>query len=272
MPQKWNSIERKILHDNLYHLYVNKNKTIKEIGCMLGLSEKTIYKRLKTLKIKTNPSRKLSYCNQRLDIYLPNKRSNDLAEFFGIMLGDGKLSPNQILVTLGNKEDNYVLYIKQKMEIIFRTRVNISTRKKGYKDVYISSVELSRWFKNEGLVYNKVKSQVGVPSWIFTKDSYCESFIKGFFDTDGSIYKLKHGIQISLSNRSTPLLKSLQNMLIKLEYNVSQISCYKIYVTKEKDINRFFKEIKPANVKHLNRFNILKNQRVGTQVVNEGRL
>lgn len=258
MPKKWNVDERKIHYDNLYNLYIDENKTIKEIGKLLNLSEKTIYKRLKILQIKTNPSKKLSYCNQRLNISIPNKRSDDLAEFFGIMLGDGKLSPNQMLVTLGNKENKYVLYVKQKIETIFKTPVNISVRKKGYHDVYISSVKLSRWLKDEGLVYNKVKSQVDIPLWILSKNSYCESFIKGFFDTDGSIYKIRNGIQISLTNRSIPLLKSLQNILIKLEYNVSHISCYKIYVTKGKDINRFFKEIKPANSKHIERYNLFK--------------
>ena len=272
MPKKWNTGERKIYYDSLHHLYITKNKTIKEIGKLFDLSEKTIYKRLKILKIKTNPYKKDSYCNQRLNISIPNRKSDILAEFFGIMLGDGKLSPNQILVTLGNKENDYVLYVKNKMETIFKTGVNVSTRKMGYKDVYISSVKLSKWLKDEGLVYNKVKSQVDTPSWIFSKNSYCESFIRGFFDTDGSVYKLKNGIQISLTNRSIPLLKSLQNMLIKLEYNVSNISCYKIYITREKDINRFFKEIKPANTKHIGRYNFFKKERVGTQVVNEGRL
>ena len=258
MSKKWSKGERKIYYDSLRYLYITKNKTIKEIGELLDLNEKTIYKRLKILKIKTNPSKKPSYCNQRLNIYIPSKKSDDLAEFLGIMLGDGKLSPNQILITLGNKENDYVLYVKNIMKKIFKTEVNISTRKMGYKDVYISSVKLSRWLKNEGLVYNKVKSQVNVPSWIFNKNSYCESFIRGFFDTDGSIYRLKNGIQISLTNRSLPLLKSLQNMLIKIEYNVSHVSCYKIYITKERDVNRFFKEIKPANIKHTNRYNLFK--------------
>lgn len=272
MPKKWSKEEKKIYSGILYRLYVTENKTINQIGELLNLSEKTIYKRLKILKIKTNPSKKDSYCNQRLKISIPNKRSDSLAEFFGIMLGDGKLSPNQILVTLGDKENEYVLYVKHKMNAIFKTEVGVSVRKMGYKDVYISSVKLSRWLKNEGLVFNKVKSQVDAPSWIFNKNSYCKSFVRGFFDTDGSVYKIRNGIQISLTNKSIPLLKSLQNMLIKLEYNVSHVSCYKIYITREKDIKRFFKEIKPANIKHMDRYNFFKKERVGTQVVNEGRL
>ena len=255
MARKWNKKERKLHKDLLVKLYIKDNKTIKEIGLLFGISEKTIYKRLNILNIKTIRSKKLNYCNKRHDIKIP-KYSIDLAEFFGIMLGDGKLSPTQILVTLGNKENDYVIYVQNKFKDIFGAYPKVSIRKMGYKDVYFGSVEISRWLKKEGLVYNKVKSQVDVPDWIFTKKSYCKAFIRGFFDTDGSIYKLKYGNQISLTNRSLPLLKSLQKILFKLQYKPSSISSYKVYITKKEEIIRFFKEIKPKNVKHLQRFDV----------------
>lgn len=255
VAKKWNKKERKIYKDLLYKLYIKDNKTIKEIGLLLGVSEKTIFKRLKILNIKTIRSKKLNYCNKRHDIKIP-KYSIDLAEFFGIMLGDGKLSPTQILVTLGNKEKDYVFYVQNKFKSIFGAYAKISIRKTGYRDVYLGSVEISRWLKKEGLVYNKVKSQVDVPNWIFTKKSYCRAFVRGFFDTDGSVYKLKYGNQISLTNNSLPLLKSLQKMLFKLQYKPSSISSCKIYMTKKEDISRFFREIKPQNAKHLKRFNV----------------
>ncbi len=258
MPKKWTIGERNQNYKLLYKLYKNENKTIREIGEMLGVSEKTIFKRLKILNIKTDKTQKSSYCNKRKTFIIPYKKSKELAEFFGIMLGDGSLSPNQIMVTLGSKENEYVLYVQKILQNIFQTYVNISIRKKGYCDVYISSVEISKWLKNEGLVYNKVKSQVDAPKWIFNNKSYCESFIRGFFDTDGSVYKLKYGIQIALTNKSAPLLISLQKMLITLEYRVSKVSSYKIYLTRQEDINRFFREIKPMNLKHLKRFESFK--------------
>ncbi len=171
------------------------------------------------------------------------------------MLGDGKLSPSQIRVTLGNKEGKYVIYVQEKIQQIFTSRPKISVRRRGYHDVYLGSVELSRWLIKEGLAYHKVKEQVDAPSWIFENKKYCEAFLKGFFDTDGSIYLLRHGMQISLTNKSLPLLKSLQKMLITLEYKASNISSFKVYLTNKADIVRFFNEIKPANAKHAERFN-----------------
>lgn len=79
-------------------------------------------------------------------------------------------------------------------------------------------------------------------------------FLKGFFDTDGSVYKLRFGTQISFTNKSLPLLQSTRRMLLLLGYQPSSISGYRVYLTKQKSILRFFKEIKPANPKHLVRF------------------
>lgn len=75
-----------------------------------------------------------------------------------------------------------------------------------------------------------------------------------FFDTDGSVYKLRYGIQIAFSNRSLPLLISLRSMLIDLKYKPSHIVSNRVYLTKKTDLKRFFEEIKPHNRKHTERF------------------
>ena len=78
--------------------------------------------------------------------------------------------------------------------------------------------------------------------------------MRGFFDTDGSWYKLRWGSQIAFNNKSQPLLSSARNMLLLLGYSASRAVGYKVYLTKKKDIERFFKEIQPHNIKHLQRF------------------
>ena len=147
------------------------------------------------------------------------------------------------------------------MKELFNIVPKISIRKRGYRDVYLGSVDITRWLIENGLVHNKVKSQVGVPSWILAKNEFARSFLRGFFDTDGSVYKLKYGIQISFTNKSMPILHALHEMLIRLRYNPSKISSYKIYLTNKADIARFFKEIRPKNKKHIHRFKEIKMRR-----------
>jgi len=253
MAKKW-TIEENGRHFFLLNrLYIKENKTIGEIGKLLNRSEQTIFGRLKRLGIKTIPQLKPNYpSKERNDIKIPRKYNETLAEFFGIMLGDGHLSHYQIVVTLGSKEVLYVNYVVDLIEKLFGVRPKIGIRKnEQYRDIYLGSKALSRWLTKEGLVYNKVLSQVDVPRWIFKKKLFMTNFLRGFFDTDGSIYKLRWGKQISFTNRSIPLLKSTRKILINLGHSPSLISTYALYLTKKKDIATFLRDIQPKNPKHL---------------------
>lgn len=254
MANRWTKEEESKYYSELFYLYTKKNKSLREISKILNLSESTVFRRMKRLKIKTTPHLKKNYLKKRNDIKIPNKYSENLAEFFGIMLGDGHISHFQIVVSLGNKEEKYAKHVSLLIKKIFKTKAKISLRNTGYRDVYLGSVDLTSWLFKKGLVSNKVKSQVNVPSWIFSKDEFMKGFLRGFFDTDGSVYKLKYGIQISFCNRSLPILKSLQIMLKRLRYNPSSISLYNLYLTRRKDIERFFGEIEPSNHKHIDRY------------------
>ncbi|MDP3963686.1 MAG: LAGLIDADG family homing endonuclease [bacterium] len=259
MPRKWTQAEAGGKYQELFQLYVTENKTIGDIGKMLGLSGSTVYDRLIRLGIPTLRTKKPRCNNTRTDITLPERYSEDLAEFFGIMLGDGKLTKTQVMVTLGTKEMAYAEWICKLFQIIFSVRPKISFRKTGHKVVYFGSVTASRWLMNEGLVFNKVLLQVNAPRWIFRKRSYMVKFLRGFFDTDGSVYKLRWGIQLSFTNRSAPLLKSIHGMLAKVGYHPSAISGGRIYLTRREDILDFFQNVDPKNPKHKERFEKILN-------------
>lgn len=262
MTRRWTEKEEDKYRSELFNLYIKQNKSLFEVSKILGISEQAVFRRLKRLGIKTQPYLKKNYLKKRTDVKIPSKYSEDLAEFFGIMFGDGHISHFQVVVSLGNKEEKYAEYVRSLIEKIFKTDAKISLRRGGYRDVYLGSVDITSWLLKQGLVSNKVKSQVDVPLWIFNKNNFMKGFLRGFFDTDGSIYELKYGIQMSFCNRSLPILKSLQLMLKKLEYNPSSISLYNMYLTRRGDIKRFFKEIKPSNPKHINRYlNIANNLR-----------
>ncbi|MFA6551989.1 MAG: LAGLIDADG family homing endonuclease [Candidatus Paceibacterota bacterium] len=254
MARRWTKTEEKKHYSSLFALYVKENKSLKDIAKILNLSESTVFLRLKRLGIKTNPSSKKFYLNRRSDLSTPKVRNEDMAELFGILLGDGHISHFQVSVTLGTKELEYVQYICSLMNKIFGVCPKVCLRKTGHRDVYLGSVFLTNWFLKHGLVNNKVKSQVGVPKWIFSRKVFMNRFLRGFFDTDGSIYKLRFGIQISFNNRSMPLLQSSQIMLKRLGYKSSEVSSYKVYLTKISDVKRFFLDISPKNQKHQRRY------------------
>ncbi len=253
MARRWTKSEENVCRKELLHLYVRENRTISEIGKILHLASGSIYDRLRRLGIHTCRNRKTHFNNRRNDIALP-KRSSELAELMGCMLGDGCLTHYQVTVTLGTKELSYAKHIKKLMRHLFGGTPKISIRSNGHKVVYLGSTLATDWLFSEGLVRNKMRAQVGVPKWIFSRREYMKSFLRGFFDTDGSIYKLRYGVQMSFCNRSMPLLCSLQTMLQALGYKPSAISGYNLYLTRKSEIQRFFRDVKPANLRHFRRY------------------
>lgn len=254
MARRWNKTEEKLYKAQLIELYIRQNKTIAEIGILLKIAESTVFDRLNRLGIPPSPQNKTHYRNQSRTVVVPTNRSAELAEFYGIMLGDGHISRFQIVVTLGTKELNYVEYVAALMSTLFKARPTIFVRKDGYRDVFLGSVDLIKYLKADGFVTNKVKYQVDIPSWIYEKTEWMNSFVRGFFDTDGSVYQLRYGMQVSFTNKSAQLLISLHKMLIALGYNPSAISTGRIYLTRRKDLQKFFSEVKPANAKHCRRY------------------
>lgn len=268
MPRRWTIEEENEKHNELIELYINQNKTIGEIGQILGIAEQTVFDRMKRLNIPTTPERKLHYLNKkRGELNFPDF-SDKLAEFVGIMLGDGHIGPGQIWIHLNSIADReYVLYIKELLKSLFRVNPGVHRRKNQHAiELFISSVDLIDYLREKGLfITNKVKYQVDVPYWIFSKNSYKKSFLRGFFDTDGSVYLLKFGVQMGFSNKSNPLLRSTRKILLDLGYHPSKISSNKVYLTRKLDLSRYVNEIEFGNPHHAERarkFGIIFNKGV----------
>lgn len=264
MPKRWTHQQEKEKYRELKKLYVVKNLTISEVAKILGIRQSTVYDRLLRLKIKPEPSRKARFLNQK-KIILPSY-SEELAELVGILLGDGGLSKTQVFVHLGNKEFRYVEYVINLFNKIFGISPKFLKRKSGQHVVYFGSVKTVRFLKDMGLVENKVAVQVGIPKWIFEKDNYGKCFLRGFLDTDGSVYKLRFGWQISYRNKSLPLLNGTRIILLKLGFRPSKISGYSLYLTRKDNLTRFLREIGSNNPSKKNRLLRIKEW-VGTEVV-----
>ncbi len=256
MPARWTAQKEKEKYQELLDLYANQNKTISEIGAILSVAPNTVYDRLIRLKIPIQTEQKPGYNNARVIDVPP--RSGDLAEFCGIMLGDGHIGPAQIFITVNIKTDSaYVPYLQDLLERLFHFRPRVTAVKsRSVADVYVTSAHLVRQLRGIGLYSsNKVRDQVGVPDWIFSALEYQRRFLRGFFDTDGSIYQLKHfeAVQMSFSNRSLPLLEGTRQLLLNLRYRPSRVSDHSVYLTRRKDIKTYIQEIGFGNAKHAER-------------------
>lgn len=151
-------------------------------------------------------------------------KSDDLAEFFGILLGDGGLTKEQWSITINSIADaDYAEYLSRSTKKLFGFEPSIYKKKDCNALVVMGSGKKSiEFFTNYGLrVGNKVRQQVGVPGWITRDFSFSISCLRGLIDTDGGIFKHKYMVggkqynylKLCFSNRSLPLIKFVSETL-----------------------------------------------------------
>ncbi len=196
--------------------------------------------------------------------------SEDLAEIIGIMMGDGclyldRLNKYQTIICFHKKERDYLDYVKILFENYFQYKFCITEIKSEFL-LRNTSVFVGNKLIDKGLSPgNKTNNKIVIPKWIMEDKKFLLMFIKGFFDTDGSVY-CKYGnyaqIQIKLGCQET--LSSIRKALIKLGFNPTKIQkgnntysnfpYWKIDLSRQGEIEKFFKEIKPSNPKHKKRY------------------
>lgn len=188
--------------------------------------------------------------------------SKDLAEFVGIMIGDGTISKYQIGISLNTRDDSeYIHYVKNLIKILFDVSPFIRNREGNWTVIKVSSICLVRYLNLLGLpIGDKIKNNIDIPNWIFNKKEFIKACIRGLIDTDGSIYRNYYrgktvAMQICFTSASKPLLKSVRGIFFKLGYNPSKISYRRIYISRLRQIQRYVREIGFSNYKHMKRYN-----------------
>lgn len=193
------------------------------------------------------------------------RKGEKLAEFVGIMLGDGSITPRQVGVTVHYKDDRaYSLFIKQLMQLLFQVMPTRSVQpNRSVTTITISRTKLVRFCRSIGLVVgNKIKQQIDIPEWIFTKRLFQRACIRGLMDTDGSIFSECHTIhgkkyrypRLSLVSASAPLRRSALRILKELDFSPKIRNNRSVQLESKDDIIRYFTFIQSHNLKHLRRW------------------
>ncbi len=110
-------------------------------------------------------------CNLPNVFSFPSKDDVYLAEFIGIVLGDGGITSSQLRITLNRIADKqYVEYVSLLVERLFGYKPSRMERKDASATVLsVCGVDFIRYLHKIGLLTgNKVRQQVNVPSWIST--------------------------------------------------------------------------------------------------------
>jgi len=193
------------------------------------------------------------------------RHSAKLAEFCGIMLGDGGITQRQISIFLHRTDDKaYMKFVAQIIVDLFGTPFQISDRKdKGTQTLVVSRTALVNFCIDQlGLkVGNKTEQQVSVPKWIMKRHSFRISCLRGLIDTDGCVvihrYTVKgkkyHYKKLQFCSASKPLREKVALILNDLELP-ARIKGRHVWLDSKKSVRSYFKTVGSNNPKHLKRY------------------
>lgn len=192
--------------------------------------------------------------------------SIELAEFVGIMLGDGGVSHNQVFITLNSQTDKeYSAYVLNILRKLFNVQASIYKRKDAQAiNIVISRRELVNYCQSIGLpIGHKVRQHIDIPAWIQDKQEFQLACMRGLVDTDGSVIKHTYHIKekkycykkLSFSSRSPHLLQSASKILQGIGFSPKMAySRSEIILNNQKEVKAYFDIVGSSNPKHLQRY------------------
>jgi hypothetical protein len=205
---------------------------------------------------------------ERRDILLPKevffpRKSIKLAEFVGIMMGDGGVSKYHLSITLNSKTDKeYAIFVCELIKDLFHIDAKTHKRKDSLAmDIVVNRVKLISFCKSIGLkVGNKLKQNLDIPEWINANKNYQIACLRGLIDTDGSFFKHRYTVKgkkycydkIGFSSRSPELIHSVHKILTtklcinaKINYNGNEVK-----LESGADVKRYIALVGTNNPKH----------------------
>ncbi len=224
------------------------------------------------MKVKST----LKYPNKshRKIVILPDY-SPKLAEFFGIMIGDGGINnPWQVTITLNSiKDKEYSNFIKSLCFELFGIYPAIRKRPgKNTLVISLASISVVEFLIEKDLPRgNKLKNGLKIPDWILFKKSYQIACVRGLVDTDGCLFIHQHIVKgkayknlgLCFTNHSPGIIKSVAAILKELGISghISKRGS-NVYLYRESDIVKYLKIVGTSNDRISSLYNEWRDARV----------
>lgn len=198
------------------------------------------------------------------------KRGQELAEFIGIILGDGSISKTQIVITLHSVDDKeYSAYVRKSIKKLFGVEAGAFKQKHALAEsIYISRTALVEWLgAQHGLkVGSKLRQQADVPIWIKDDLSFSVACARGLMDTDGCVFhhtytakgKKYTYTKLHFTNASLPLVYFVYEIFSRLGLHPRLAQkdgeVREVRLDSKEDMKRYFARVGTHNPKFLKRW------------------
>ncbi len=193
------------------------------------------------------------------EVVVPSLNKN-LAEFIGIVLGDGTLTRNFVRISLDSRYDaHYANYIVRLINKIFKTGAGIRKEKnKNLIYVTLYSVTVCK-FLNEKFKLpfgDKINNNASIPAPILRDKKLIKSCIRGLVDTDGTIYR---GDTVHFYSNNKVVIEQLNDINSELKL-FTHVDNTRICTNSWAHTLIYFREVGSSNLKNIIRFLLRLNE------------
>lgn|SRR3989338_5486125 len=200
--------------------------------------------------------------------------SGSLAEFIGIMLGDGGIRSRwQATISFNGRDDRaHAAWICRLVQDLFSIAPAYSLGKQmSTANLVVSSVALVEFLVSCGVPRgHKIRNGVAIPAWILESPSYRNACVRGLMDTDGSVYAHRYRVngveyrypKLCFSSASPPLMNDVSRILGDEGYRFRiRRDGLCLYLEGQHDVDRYFSEIGTHNPRYRQRYETFKASR-----------
>lgn len=192
--------------------------------------------------------------------------SKELAEFTGIMIGDGGITKYQTTISMHSKVDKeYAAFVTKLIDELFAVPVKRFQRNFNGIDLIVSRIELVR-FCHEELklpIGNKLEQNLDIPAWIMKKRELIKSCLRGLVDTDGGVFYERHSIKKKVYSYPRLSFVTFSPLLAQSAFRIFEDLGFSprfrrngkaVQLEKVSEIRQYFQVVGTHNPKHLKRF------------------
>lgn len=192
--------------------------------------------------------------------------TNELAYLIGVMCGDGSICKDtyELVIAVSYKDKDYSTFLVNLAKKIFDKKFSTFNCPRCIKLYFKNKIIHTFLTKVVGL-QKGIKKGFKIPHLLKRDYDLQKEFVKGFFDTDGSIYirTNRNYPRIALYQKTKEILKDIQrflnflNIKSNLRYKKRRANnMYILYINRKEDIRKFCNMIKSN---HPRKFRIMKS-------------
>jgi len=169
----------------------------------------------------------------------PLKKSGDLAELVGVVLGDGHLEKfprTELLAVFANsKNKGFIRRYSLLIGKIFRKKTSITKHGIGCTKISIYQKSISSRLKIPS--GSRAKIEFGIPDWIKNDKEYLKRYLRGLYEAEGSfcVHKPTYTYKFLFSNRNYSMLKNVFDGLTALGFHPHK-SKYQVQISRKEEV------------------------------------